>query len=561
MNRWRRWSPLLLVLATACASGTGLNLRGGGGAAAPTGGSTAPDAPWTLTVDTSETSSYQALEARTVPVVGSVVATAGLASLDVDGMPATVGADRRFRAPAALEAGLTHVEIEARDAAGHRRQADRAFLATPYAPRGTLSPAVAAVPLDQRRIDALVAVLRDQVGTVNLAEALPPGRLLSAGPCTVDIVSITNGQPLLGAAADRDGIRATIALPQLRVVVRGDCNALGLQVGMTATLTTDASAQTTITAPLQETCVTALGHRDVDVDLSRFHIELRTHSFIVDLVLDAITSLAEGTIRRFLEAELTRQADALLTSSLRMIDVLRTSVEVDLLGSPVTLDVCLTGLEPGAVPRARVGASVRGVAPGTAPGAPYWPGDEPTNGAAIDTGLLGALVHAGWAAGSFRMTDLTTIDPGLLGRGVAAALPPGSTLSVDLEVGMPPLVRAGETSDVRVEVGDLDLEMRAGDREVVRIGTVLRADVDVVMSATSLGLHIAGVSAEAWVKNEPIADLDDRLLTRLVQSQMETLAPTMLEGLSIPLPELVAGLGVRDVTPDPGGRYLRIVLD
>jgi hypothetical protein len=569
------WTLLAVPALAACASGAIIEERGSGDPRTPRD----PDepAPWMLHIDTSATSSYVPASAPTARIEGRVIASEGLASLEVDGDATPFAAGNAFTVNVPVTPGLVHVPIEARDRAMHERRGDRALLVADFLPEGRINPRAAALALSDEMLAAMAAPLDARVGAIDIATAIMSRERLTNDRCVTRPTRARHGRPALRLFVDEMGqLVLEIRIPGLRVDFAGECRLLLSRTPVTGNIETDVVLRTTLFATPGDDCVTGLEHGPADVTLENFDIDVSGGgSLLSRLLISLVAELREGAAAEQMETEFERQANELLSSELSMLRVFdqtgrRTFFDVEL-----DLGMCLTGLESeGGVLRALVGARVSGPGLAMAPGAPMVPGDLPAARAStltLDANLIAQLVFSAWRAGALSRRGVMDVDVGtlaLFAPRLRTLYDTSQRVTIDIDGELPPMVRAarveGEITgggDIVLDIGQLDLVMRVGDEVLFRIGNVLRITVELSAEAGALRPRVLDVQATSWVEDEPVVDARDEPLARIIQERIGASAAGLIGGSAIELPDLGGvPLTPTDVTPDPGGRYVHVGL-
>jgi hypothetical protein len=275
------------------------------------------------------------------------------------------------------------------------------------------------------------------------------------------------------------------------------------------------------------------------------------------------------------------------------VGALDLGTSVDFLGVPVEVGMCLMGfVDAGGRTLARIGTSATG--PGSAaavPGAPVMPSTLPVAGSDalyIDPGLVSQLLFAAWKGGALSIEDVASgADAGLPLTVDALALlsPPiqqlvregalvGSTpLTVDVDATTAPLVRAPTDAeratspelDALIEVGNLQLTIRAGTSDLFTLATHLRLGLALVPDAAGALVPTvvpAETRSSTWLVDSSLPRLPpgagDAVAAVVDGLLADQLAP-LLAGEAIDLSGLGLPLSIADVVPTAGG-YLELRL-
>jgi hypothetical protein len=111
--------------------------------------------------------------------------------------------------------------------------------------------------------------------------------------------------------------------------------------------------------------------------------------------------------------------------------------------------------------------------------------------------------------------------------------------------------------DLRVEIGDLMLDLSIDEVPLFRFGVHLRLELDLVPQGGALVPTVIDSEAEVVLLDE-FTDAPDDALEDAVALEIGDAAAELLGGATLSLPEL-PGMGTpAEVTPDAGGRFLHI---
>jgi hypothetical protein len=513
------------------------------------------------------------------PVRGRVTASEGIGRLEIGGMRAMTTPDGMFAGAVPVMPGMNLVTIDAYDTAEepHHRKGHRTLLVADLLPEGELNPAAAAVSVSDGMLAGMVAPLAAEVAGLDIAGEIMARRTLSDDDsCTTYPDSARHGMPTLALARSPAGeLVLQITIPSLHINFHGTCNVLFNTTNITGTMDTTIVISSVLSAPAAvDGCVTSFDHAPPSVDLRDFDMNVMGGSGLFGSLLVSLgAEMREGDSADMMKAQIAAQAEPMIAERLMGLEVFGEPQMLTMFDTPISLDLCLTALGPEAGDlRARVGAAVTGPGTEMARGAPQVPGEIPAGmpGAlTLDANLVAQLVYAAWRAGGIDTENaqmigldlLALLAPGLEGR-----YPRGTMATVSLDATMPPLVRAapiveGAPGDLILEIGDLYLEIRAEGDLLFRIGTVLKLTLELVPEMGALRPMVAAVEAEAFLLAEPVAEIDDAALETVVQGQIGDQAAALLGGATLMLPSFGGPLVARDVVPDPGGRYVHILLE
>jgi hypothetical protein len=162
------------------------------------------------------------------------------------------------------------------------------------------------------------------------------------------------------------------------------------------------------------------------------------------------------------------------------------------------------------------------------------------------------------AANDVDIGALEILTPGLYERH-----PNATTAQVMIDAELPPLVRATKDGpgDLKIELGDLMLDLSVEGERAFRFGVLLQLDVKLVPDNGTLVPKVVGTTAQVALLDE-ILDGDDIALEQAVQLQIGGAAAQLFDGAAgIALPDL-PGLGKpKAVAADAGGRFVHVTLE
>lgn len=538
-----------------------------------------PDA-WQIQIDFTDLDRFLDVAAhpdRAWHVAGTAVASKGLASLAIGGVPATVGEGGAFAADVPVDLGLTRVPILGTDVAGDARKADRSVIAARFLAEGAPNPHAASLVLSPAIVQAMASGLVAQAGDVDVAaEILAKPTLSSDSQCTTWPTGATQDKTIVTLSLSGASLVLHIQVPNLDVTFEGTCQGPLREIPIAGEMAGTIDVTTTLTALPGAPCVTAFDHATPDVQVSGWQFDVwGTGGPLQDWLIQLFSGQKGPQAEAQLEQEVGARADQLLTQKLANVSVLDKTSSLTLLARPMSMHLCLAALEPvGSTLVARVAASAAGDgdagAKKAAPGAPMIDGAAIAPGAkelVLDADLVGQLLFAAWRDGGLARANLKQVDLGLLtalARDLQPMFPDGGMADVSIDGELPAVVRAGPSmkggaADLHVELGDLMLTIRAHDTELFRFGVHLTLELELTAEAGKLVPKVLSTSSEVSLLGE-IVDGPDAALEEAVQSQLGDAAAQLLTGASIALPD-VPGLGTPiDVTPDAGGRYLHVKL-
>lgn len=585
------------LLAPACANGRFRSrIVGSSDEPGDRPGTTNPaeDEPFSIEVDTAASDTYLPLDAATGEVRGTVIASAGAESAEVDGEEVALDARDGFRVAVPLSRGLTHVEVHGFDAEGRSARGDRALLRAEYLEEGALRERAVALAVDDALLGAMASTAVGSLGMLELSSFVPPGTaVVSGSPCTIYVDSITHAPPSIALSTTTDGrLRGTVRLTDVTVNVHGRCSALGLSVELrrgTQIDQTDVELTTTLAPsfPADGACADGLVASDTNVRITRFDIDLRLGGcgLLCSAAGEVVGELAEGFVRDYLEDQVEEMVVDQLGPALDGVSILETSTSMDFLGTPVEVGLCLTGLEStGGVLVAMLGARAEGPGGDTeAPGAPGLPATVPalpSGSVAIDPALVGQILFSAWRGGALHLDSLgASGEEGGLSlsvdvlAGVVPALRPllgteiprGAALEIGVEAAMAPLVRAATPTeaamgaDFFLELGDLRLRIGAAGRELfvlsstVRLALALEPDARGALGPTLVRGATTTTTSLARTTVPSVTSRMGEALARLVDGLVPTQIGPLLEGAAITLPDVGVPLAIASIEPDAGG--------
>lgn len=480
------------------------------------------------------------LEAQVVVVSGSASdADSGVAAVEVNGVAAEVGADGEFQVELPLAAGLSLVEVVARDRAGNTARDVRAVLAGPGSADSVIARGLLARvgPAGYRLV---AQALRAGLAASDLGAAVAAGALVEVPGCfAVRMVGLRHGaidvdlQPTAGGVAVVVEVRDLVA--DLRVDTGGLCDADGasapielragaLRVHGVARL---AMSSGRVTPDLSGLAADLDG---VDLDTALVPAE------IIDLLGDLPAELAGA-----LGGVVGELVGGALGDWLADFDAVEWATAIQGLG--LTVRLAPTAVNAGADGLA-VTSSVElrfaGIGPveyvvGAAPAeAPPLDGDSALRVALADD--VGNLALAALWAGGFLDRSFAVPDD-------SAARTRLGLDRLDLTLPLPPVVTSREGS-ARIVIGDAvvtayDLEGAA----VMRLATSARADLALSGAGGAL-LTLVPDQAQLW-----FSPLDDHGGSSSALELPEPLRLAALDQMNAFVADALASLPV----PDLGG--------
>ena len=528
---------------------------------------------WSIDIDMASLDRFvQPATETSWKVTGTATATEGLQSLVVDGASLDLDGHGAFATTVAVTPGLTRVAILGTDEAGHTRKGDRTLLAAPFLADGAYNASAANLVLTNAILAAMSASLASYATDVDVAgEILARDVLSQDDRCVTWPTAASQGTVTATLVADRGVLWLRIRIPSLRVSFAGQCRGLLSQIPIAGLMggTLDVWSRLTPAPPTGGGCLTAFAHSRPEVQISGWGFDVwGTSGPLQGWIVDLFSGNKSAEARAQLQSEVGTRADTLLTTKLANVSVFDRSSQLELLGKPVTMDLCVANLETANQTLiATIAARATGAGTLPAPGAPLVDGASVRAGAnelVLDANLVGQLLFASWRDGGLaRMAP--DIDAGILQillPGLAKEFPDATTAQVQIEAELPPLVRATPEgpADLRVELGDLMITVTIDGRRVLRVGALLALALDLVPQGSALVPTVVDTQATVSLLDERYDGADDAL-ELAVQSQIGGAAGQLLDGAAaIALPDL-PGLGAPlAVTADAGGRYLHIQL-
>ncbi len=533
-----------------------------------------PVPTWSIDVDMSGLDRYAPADATTWPIAGTVTASDGVDGVTIAGTAAAVASDGSFTGDTMLAPGLNPIAILATDKAGHTRKANRSVLAASYLAAGAHNREAAALVLTDAVVAAMGAGLVEEAGDVDVAaEILARDVLSSDSQCTTWPVEASQGQVQVNLELDGADLWLNIRIPNLYVYFEGQCSGLlsTIPIGGEMGGTVDIWTRLTPNPQAGANCLTAFRHTAPQVTISPWYFDVwglsgPLQSWLVNLFSGGKSEEARAQLR----SEIGTRANTMLAQQLADISVFDRTSELELLSRPLAMHLCVASLDrvgTGSNARliARVAAAATGSGTRVAPGAPQTAGTVPAPAAGellLDGNLVSQLLFAAWQDGGLTKLGVETVESdvlALVAPEIGLRYPSGTDVLVNLDGDLPAYVRAtpGGMGDLKVEIGDLMLDLVVGEDRLFRVGAVLRLDLDLVPVDGKLVPTVVGTEATAHVLDE-LYDGNDDLLESVIATKVGSTASALLSGAALSLPEL-PGLGApADVTPDAGGRYVRI---
>lgn len=532
---------------------------------------------WTITVDMSGTDRYVQPETSTMWTInGEATATEGLASVDVGGMPATLD-DGAFTVAVPAGLGLTRVNVLATDDAGHTRQGDRTLLAARFLPEDAHNTTAASLVLDDAILASMGEGLAGEAGDVDVAAEILQRDVLSQDDrCITWPVQASQGAVAVNLVEDKGDLWLRIRIPNLYVYFEGSCQGLvsTIPIGGEMGGTIDVWTQLTANAA-PGTCLSSFAHTEPEVIVNGWGFDVwGLGGPLQNWIVSAFSGDKAAEAKAQIATEVGTRADGLLTEKLADIAVFDRTSDLDLLDESVALHLCLGSLEKiDNKLIARIAAHATAAATGrppidrdkVAPGVPQIDGatiKPAANELLLDANLVGQLLYASWKAGG-----LTRPGPDADVSVLAILVPEleqfsTQTAQVAIDGELPPLVTATPDGPgmLRVELGDLIVDLSLDDTRVFRFGANLTLDLDLAPVDGKLVPTVVGSDAKVWLLDERF-DGPDNGLEAAIEFKLGDVASELIgSNVAIALPDL-PGLGAPTaVAVDPGGRFLRVAL-
>lgn len=528
---------------------------------------------WTITVDMSGLDRFvQPGDATTWPIAGVATASEGLASVTVNDAPVEIDGSGAFAATVPVMPGLTRIGILATDEAGHTRKGDRTLLAARFLPDGDFNPGAANLVLTNAVLAAMSDGIAAQASGVDVAgEILARDVLSQDDRCITWPVSANQGQVTASLVADSGNLWLRIRVPNLYVFFQGSCRGLISTIPIAGEMigTIDVWTRLTAKPPATGACLHAFDHTPPEVVISGWGFDVwGTSGPLQGWIVELFSGNKSAEARAQLAQQVGARANQLLGTKLANVSVFERTSQLDLLGRPLSLELCVSKIEKaGSTLFAHVAARATGAGSREAPGAPQLD-DAPVragaNELALDGNLIAQLLFASWRDGGLTRAA-PDIDAGVLQilmPGLADEFPDATVAQVSIDAELPPYVRATPDGpgDLQIELGDLMIDVSIEGTRILRFGAQLTLALDLAPQGSALVPTVVDTEATVALLDERYDGSDDAL-EQAVQLQIGSAASKLLDGAAaIALPDL-PGLGApTEVVPDAGGRFLRIEL-
>src|ERR1043165_2046820 len=424
---------------------------------------------WTITVDMSGLDRFvQPADSTSWPVNGVATATEGLASLQVDDALVDVAGDGAFSTNVMVTPGLRRVPILASDDAGHTRKGDRTLLAARLLADGEYNAEAAALVLDDTILGAMSDSIAGYASDVDVAGEIMARDVLSQDDrCVTWPVEARQGTVTTALVQDTGNLWLHIRIPNLYVYFEGTCQGLVSQIPIAGEMagTVDVWTRLTPKPPaMGASCLTAFAHTTPQTSITGWQFQVwGTSGPLQSWIVDMFSGGKSDQAKSQLQSEVGGRADEMLGTKLANVTVFDKTSDLDMLGRPVALQLCVSSLEktPQNKLVAHVAARASGAGTREAPGTPQIEGATVRPAAkelVLDANLIGQLLFQSWRDNGLSR-PAPDIDAGILGvpvPGIAKEFPDATTAQVTIDAELPPLVRATPEgpADLQVDLGD-----------------------------------------------------------------------------------------------------------
>jgi hypothetical protein len=423
------------------------------------------------------------------------------------------------------------------------------------------APLASGAPLETRDLADLVELV---VKHVDLRTALPDPLVSAAPTLELRVTDVRTDQVTASIDLMDDGAELFVRLGAVQVDTEGALALDGNQVDLSGGIDLSVGALATLRI------VKASMDSPVEVTLQELSTAIESaEGHFASTEANAVFRLAESTLRTALERELEKGfRDTLADTLPAVLGGALGALDSALRDRTITLD---TGILPttnllidgrireldtlhgrylGAQMQATLGsdrAVAHGSSRGTAlvaprPGSPLFESRPLELG--VKLGLLNAVLHTLWNSGLLEVDVVPFLPEDFQGQ-VTRAFVHGGMAPVLLDSA------ADDTHDLRVSVGQLELELELG--AATRYGITMEAGVDVSVVDNALVIHIADrPDLRAWLIDtapgaQPLPpDLLEVILYELVWPKLRE---AFADGLSIQLPALSPD-AIRDIAPE-----------
>jgi hypothetical protein len=500
-------------------------------------------------------------DVRTLVVSGTVVDDVGVASLQVNGVDASVAGDGTWTATIPVGTGTQLIQAVAKDRDGNIGKESRAVVVGPLQPIEMAVPQAITVAMSAQTFDALGRGVTGFLENGQLAAAIAPSN---------PVLSVNGGPDCLYAQASVTsvavGADTTVSLVPQRGGVALDVELDRARVGMHlqyAVACLDGSRDIVIAASrirITGTLNAGISNGGFDVALADQHVQITGFDVdlggvpgkIVDLlhldeaVLGPIVGIAiEKLVVPTLNGALTQLNDV------NSVDVLGTSVEIKLVPRRLSFDV------DGAI--VELDSSLRARADAGSPGYVYVANELPETAAdagfqlAIADDAANQLLASYWAAQGMNLGfDLTTGSYGNLG-----------TLydRIELSAKVPPFIDASGTTLV-LTIGDLVATFKRGNAVATQVAINAQLRVRVTTGDDGVPrLDVGNPTTYVDVLDEnidganPLSNAQFEAITSFALSRVIAVGSGTVG--AIPLPSF-GGVAVRDLEIAEQTGYLMV---
>ncbi len=546
-------------------------------------------------------SMVDAVPGSTITVSGTVDDTSGIASVMVNGSPASLDGGT-FSAAQTVRFGMNFIDVVATDTFGAENSTTCTFLvsnrwspdSSPTDDTISLKLGMGAIDDGNRAdgLDSLNDLLHTVVNSSGLRDTLH-AELLANNPlkpsscdqgtifgCALRtqvryVNSQLNGPNSTSLALVNDGLSAGVDLRNTRIQLRIDGRALGINFDTTGWATFSSVDVDMIFDVRLAAGRPRISVRPGSVSVSVGSIST-SFSGLSGAVINIVVSLLNGTVRN-LVSNLLR--DYIEDSFNDVLDGLLSGLDISTLGStfnvprldggtlPINFGVGFSSVDTSTA-RMLIGIGSRfsgpvnvafptlGVAmpPGTSPNPAFLddPGLSGQNMAvSIQTGVFNQVMHALWRGG--------LLDAEVTGSDLGGGLPAG--VSANLNGRLPPVAQlTGEGVEVGIGALDLDLVYPGLFEEPIRVTLGAVASTDVSLSGNDLSFSAISIDELFFSTGDVSLDPSTRdvlegFLRTLVQSIVDNVLNDSLPALPIPSFELPSSLSAYGL---PAGAELGI---
>lgn len=551
--------------------------RGGAGAIAESDGVEG------LVVDTGST--LAVTQTANATIRGRVLASDPPVAVQVQGKPAQVSENLTFEANVEVPEGLTLVEVSAADSLGRVRAGHRSILRAPrFLEEGEVEPRAAEVQLTQSFIDAMLAPYASAVASLDVATPIRrQDPLIRQGSCVIRPTHASHDPARAIGVIENGQLWLEVQIDNLEVQFRGQNCARALfglvNPGVRGSLNTHVRIRTRLSVDPSETCARGIQYSPPLVSFPGFRTDIQGtgfFGFLVSLFGGGALSSPDS-----FAAEFSALADQVFDALFSDNPLFDASGEMPLMGKPVTLRLCTTGLiSRGGQLFATMGGASQSPGRTEGAGAPMQDGQIPPatpDSWVLDANLIGQLFYSVWRSGGLYLPNAIQLMPehlAVLGRKfvdrlgneeVWVTIDTQLTPFVHTDVPNPPLEGVApedqphpDDIDLVVELGNVVLSVTSADRLVFRLGTQIKLLLSLLPVDGALQPKVLASTFRSWVLEEAVADAEDAQLLDLLDSLGKAQINRIFEANRFALPSLPGTGSPIDVRRDPAGRYLRI---